>query len=88
MNDTEKLLRDFIEASGYEVTEIHNLEPDEFVIKQGFRAVPDDYKVTKSECNYANAINPVFTKEERAGFIDREIKTLTLRKERILNEKT
>jgi len=44
MNNTDKLLRAFIEASGYEVEEIFEQK-----IPSGQIIVPHDYKVTKKE---------------------------------------
>lgn len=91
MNNTEKLLRAFIEASGYEVEEVLvNPRPLVCNDKPTNRMTYDyiDYKVTKREDNYALSSSSDFTKEERASFIDREISHLTRRKESILNEKT
>lgn len=85
MDNTEKLLRAFIEAQGYEVEEtpiVFKSVTDGSMVQVGV-----NYKVTKKECNYANAASPDFTTDQRVGFIDREIKTLNLKKERLLSEK-
>lgn len=44
-----KLLMAFIEASGFDVEEIHDTKPDQKMIDAGWSAVPDSYKVTKKE---------------------------------------
>tara|TARA_R100000951_G_scaffold112182_1_gene112184 strand:+ start:5930 stop:6211 length:282 start_codon:yes stop_codon:yes gene_type:complete len=56
MNNTEKLLRAFIEASGYEVEEVQSVESAP--CNGGFCAGGDiiDYKVTKGTSKYSDGI--------------------------------
>ena len=53
MDNTEKLLRAFIEASGYEIEEIFkNPQVENMIPEMGgpscWKLLPDDYKVTKN----------------------------------------
>ena len=73
MTDEMKLLRAFIEASGYEVTEVlSKSEPVTFngaVIGQAKAGVLTDYKVTKKGDSFKS-------KEERVYLLKKEIEEL------------
>lgn len=49
MTNEIKLLRAFIEASGFDVEEVFDTKPDQRMIDAGWAATPDSYKVTKKE---------------------------------------
>ena len=95
MNNTDKLLRAFIEASGYEIEEVgggvsparrKELEDNNMLFTLAVEDVID-YKVTKLEDNYFPLVGSGLTREQRVHFIDKEICVLTRRRERIINEK-
>jgi len=87
MSDTDKLLRAFIEASGYEITSTPTkltrerrefLEKENMLLCLAVEETAVDYKVTKKPVDHWDycSVEPEFSKEDRIMFLQKAIDKL------------